>query len=212
MTLFVLSYLAGALTILAPCILPVLPFAFARADEPFLRSGLPMLAGLSFGFAAVASLATVAAGWAVTANEAARIVALVALTGTDRIPDAPKVAEVLAYLEDEHRKPMCATVLVEQMTERLFTVDISSLSPDTAAIRSAIEDAINVYLYSRYPKQYIDEADPTNIVSVAALYVECFGAGATNLEIELSIDGEGVITAHTLDDDEIAALDEVTYT
>jgi cytochrome c biogenesis protein CcdA len=31
------------LTILSPCILPVLPFVFARADRPFVRSGLPML-------------------------------------------------------------------------------------------------------------------------------------------------------------------------
>ena len=39
MTLFILSYLAGALTILAPCILPVIPFVFARVDQPFVRSG-----------------------------------------------------------------------------------------------------------------------------------------------------------------------------
>jgi cytochrome c biogenesis protein CcdA len=32
MILFLLSYLGGALTILSPCILPVLPFVFARAD------------------------------------------------------------------------------------------------------------------------------------------------------------------------------------
>ena len=68
MTLFVLSYLAGALTILAPCILPVLPFVFARADQPFVRSGLPLLGGLALGFGAVATLATFAGGWAVHAN------------------------------------------------------------------------------------------------------------------------------------------------
>jgi cytochrome c biogenesis protein CcdA len=32
MILFVLAYLGGALTIVSPCILPVLPFVFARAD------------------------------------------------------------------------------------------------------------------------------------------------------------------------------------
>src|SRR5690242_7357428 len=46
MTLVVLAYLGGVLTIVSPCILPVLPFVFARADRPFLRSGLPMLAGM----------------------------------------------------------------------------------------------------------------------------------------------------------------------
>ena len=31
--LFLLAYLGGVLTILSPCILPVLPFVFARADR-----------------------------------------------------------------------------------------------------------------------------------------------------------------------------------
>ena len=35
MLLFVLAYIGGVLTILSPCILPVLPFVFARADQPF---------------------------------------------------------------------------------------------------------------------------------------------------------------------------------
>ena len=45
MTLFVISYLAGVLTILSPCILPILPFVFSRADQPFISGALPMLAG-----------------------------------------------------------------------------------------------------------------------------------------------------------------------
>ena len=49
MILFVLSYVGGVLTILSPCILPVLPFVFARADQPFLKSGLPMLLGMRRG-------------------------------------------------------------------------------------------------------------------------------------------------------------------
>jgi hypothetical protein len=43
MTLVVLAYLGGVLTIISPCILPVLPFVFARADRPFATSGLPRL-------------------------------------------------------------------------------------------------------------------------------------------------------------------------
>jgi cytochrome c biogenesis protein CcdA len=35
MLLFVIAYLGGVLTILSPCILPVLPFVFARSDQPF---------------------------------------------------------------------------------------------------------------------------------------------------------------------------------
>jgi cytochrome c biogenesis protein CcdA/thiol-disulfide isomerase/thioredoxin len=79
MTLFVLAYLGGVLTIISPCILPVLPFVFARADRPFVSSGFPMLAGMAVTFAAVATLAAVAGGWAVAANEYGRAVALALL-------------------------------------------------------------------------------------------------------------------------------------
>ena len=77
MFLLLLAYFGGILTILSPCILPVLPFVFARSDQPFRRSGLPLLAGMVVTFAVVASLATVGGGWAVRANQFGRIAALV---------------------------------------------------------------------------------------------------------------------------------------
>ena len=79
MTLFLLSYVGGVLTILSPCILPVLPFVFARSDRPFLRSGLPLLVGMAITFAAVATLATLGGSWAIHANQWGRIAALVLL-------------------------------------------------------------------------------------------------------------------------------------
>jgi cytochrome c biogenesis protein CcdA/thiol-disulfide isomerase/thioredoxin len=79
MTLLILSYLGGVLTILSPCILPVLPFVFARADQPFLKSGLPLLLGMALTFALVATLAAVGGGWAVHANQYGRILALILL-------------------------------------------------------------------------------------------------------------------------------------
>jgi cytochrome c biogenesis protein CcdA/thiol-disulfide isomerase/thioredoxin len=80
MILFLLSYLGGVLTILSPCILPVLPFVFARSDQPFARSGLPLLAGMAATFALIATLATLGGSWAVHANQWGRIAALVLLT------------------------------------------------------------------------------------------------------------------------------------
>jgi cytochrome c biogenesis protein CcdA/thiol-disulfide isomerase/thioredoxin len=77
MVLLFLAYLGGILTILSPCILPVLPFVFARSDQPFRRTGLPLLAGMVVTFALVASLATVGGGWAVRANQFGRIAALI---------------------------------------------------------------------------------------------------------------------------------------
>ncbi|WP_413990842.1 cytochrome c biogenesis protein DipZ [Labrys okinawensis] len=76
MLLFIVSYLGGVLTILSPCILPVLPFVFARADKPFIKSGLPLLLGMALTFAAVATLAAVGGGWAVQANEYGRWIAM----------------------------------------------------------------------------------------------------------------------------------------
>ncbi|MGH7863143.1 MAG: cytochrome c biogenesis protein DipZ [Candidatus Dormibacteraceae bacterium] len=76
MILFVLVYLGGVLTIVSPCILPVLPFVFTRADRPFVRGGLPLLVGMAATFAAVATLAAVGGGWAVQANQDGRGVAM----------------------------------------------------------------------------------------------------------------------------------------
>jgi cytochrome c biogenesis protein CcdA/thiol-disulfide isomerase/thioredoxin len=80
MLLIVLAYLGGALTILSTCILPVLPFVFSRADQPFMRSGLPLLAGMGLTFAVVATLAAVGGGWVTQANQYGRWLA-VALLG-----------------------------------------------------------------------------------------------------------------------------------
>ncbi len=79
MILFLLAYLGGALTIVSPCILPVLPFVFARSDRPFARSGLPLLLAMIATFAIVATLASVVGGWAVAANQYGRLVAMILL-------------------------------------------------------------------------------------------------------------------------------------
>src|SRR3984885_1329882 len=79
MLLFALAYIGGVLTNASPCILPVPPFVFARADQPFLRRGLPMLIGMGLTFAVVATLAAVGGGWAVQANEYGRYIAIALL-------------------------------------------------------------------------------------------------------------------------------------
>ena len=79
MTLFLVTYLGGLLTILSPCILPILPFVFSRTGRPFLTSTLPMLAGMAVMFAVIATLAAVGGGWAVQANEYGRVASLALL-------------------------------------------------------------------------------------------------------------------------------------
>ena len=109
MLIILLAYLGGVLTILSPCILPVLPFVFARADRSFLRSTLPMLAGMAGTFAIVATLAAVGGGWAVRANEVGRWAALLllALFG---------IALVFPQISDRLTRPMVA--LGSRLTER----------------------------------------------------------------------------------------------
>ena len=95
MIFYILAYLGGALTILAPCILPVLPFVFARVDRPFMKSGLPLLGGMALTFAVVGTLAAVAGNWAMQANQYGRLaaLALLALMGLALI--APRWADRL---------------------------------------------------------------------------------------------------------------------
>jgi len=93
-TLLVIAFLGGVLTIISPCILPILPFVFARAGQPFLRSTLPMLAGMAITFALVASLAAIGGGWAVRANEYGRIVAMALLAVFGLSLLSPRLATV----------------------------------------------------------------------------------------------------------------------
>lgn len=80
MVLFLLSYIGGVLTILSPCILPVIPFVFAKADQPFRKSGLPLLLGMALTFAVFSSLAVVGGAWVTQANQWGRWFAMILLT------------------------------------------------------------------------------------------------------------------------------------
>jgi cytochrome c biogenesis protein CcdA/thiol-disulfide isomerase/thioredoxin len=79
MALLILAFLGGVLTIISPCILPVLPFVFSRANQPFRKSGLPLLTGMGLTFAGLAAVATAGGGWIVRANQYGRVAALVVL-------------------------------------------------------------------------------------------------------------------------------------
>jgi cytochrome c biogenesis protein CcdA/thiol-disulfide isomerase/thioredoxin len=113
MLLILLAYFGGILTIFSPCILPVLPFVFARADRSFSRSTLPMLAGMAGTFAIVATLAAVGGGWAVRANAIGRWCALIllALFG---------IALVFPSVSDRLTRPLVAlgSRLSEQQGQR----------------------------------------------------------------------------------------------
>ena len=96
MTLVILVFLGGVLTILSPCILPVLPFVFARSEQKFLTNGLPMLAGMAVTFAGIATLAAVGGSWAVRVNQYGRVFALVLLTAFAATLLSTRLADWLA--------------------------------------------------------------------------------------------------------------------
>jgi cytochrome c biogenesis protein CcdA/thiol-disulfide isomerase/thioredoxin len=94
--LLVLAFLGGALTILSPCILPVIPFVFSRAGLPFGNSGLPMLIGMALTFASVAALASYGGGWVVQANQYGRDAALALLAIFALTLLFPQISELLS--------------------------------------------------------------------------------------------------------------------
>ncbi len=96
MFVLILAYLGGVLTIISPCILPVLPFVFARADRPFAREGLPLLAGMGLTFALVATLAAVGGHWAIQLNQTGRWLAMAVLAVMGLALLWPRLADVLA--------------------------------------------------------------------------------------------------------------------
>lgn len=79
MLIFFLVYLGGLLSIFSPCVLPVLPFVFARSGKSFSENGLPVLLGMALTFTVLASLATLGGAWLVRVNQYGRYAALLLL-------------------------------------------------------------------------------------------------------------------------------------
>jgi uncharacterized phage protein gp47/JayE len=129
----------------------------------------------------------------------------------DRIPGSTKLAEVEDYVGDPVRKPLNAQVSAVAFTELDFDVDISNLSPNTAAVRTAIKSAIETYMYARRPLQYDDQPDDRSVVSAAELTNIAVDAGAKIATVDLKNAGGSSITSYTLDDDELAVLRTLTW-
>lgn len=88
-----LAYFGGVLTILSPCILPIVPLVFARSDRPFRRNGLPMLLGLAVTFALVAVTAAVSVSWLLEANEVGRGLGLLLAAAVGLSLLIPRIAD-----------------------------------------------------------------------------------------------------------------------
>jgi cytochrome c biogenesis protein CcdA/thiol-disulfide isomerase/thioredoxin len=96
MLIYLLAFVGGVLTILSPCILPVLPFVFARADQPFRRSGLPLLVGMALTFSVVAIAAAFGGHWVVRLNQGGRYIAMLIFLVLGVSLLFPSIAEALS--------------------------------------------------------------------------------------------------------------------
>jgi cytochrome c biogenesis protein CcdA/thiol-disulfide isomerase/thioredoxin len=76
--MLLIAFLGGILTVLSPCILPVVPFLFAGADRS--RSSIMLtLGGMVLTFALISSLAVVSSEWVIEASNTGRHVALIVM-------------------------------------------------------------------------------------------------------------------------------------
>ena len=131
---------------------------------------------------------------------------LQAITGASRIPSGAKITEVQDYVSASERRPLCATVTAAAMTELTANVTITGLLPNDAATKAAIVASLTAYFYAAYPRQYPDESNPTDILSVAAIWAAVAAAGATATAVALSLG-----TNYTLDEDEIVKIGTVSW-
>ena len=77
--MYLIAFLGGLLTVLSPCILPVVPFLFAGAQRS-RASILLTLGGMALTFALISSLAVVSSEWVIQASNSGRYVALIVMS------------------------------------------------------------------------------------------------------------------------------------
>ncbi|POA42955.1 cytochrome C biogenesis protein [Pseudomonas sp. MPR-ANC1] len=76
--MYLIAFLGGLLTVLSPCILPVVPFLFAGAHRS--RSSILLtLGGMTLTFALISSLAVVSSEWVIQASNSGRHIALIVM-------------------------------------------------------------------------------------------------------------------------------------
>jgi cytochrome c biogenesis protein CcdA/thiol-disulfide isomerase/thioredoxin len=93
--MLLLAFVGGVLTILSPCILPVIPLVFAARGRAFLRETIPMLIGLAAAFAASAAVGATAAHWLASAAAIGRIVAILVMAFVGAALLMPQLAQRL---------------------------------------------------------------------------------------------------------------------
>ena len=96
------ALLAGLLTILSPCVLPILPLLLGRSVQSHRYGPLALVLGLIAGFAGIGSLLGVTSGWFVTFASILRIGAIAFLMMAGICTIFPRIYQLLfQYLHFE---------------------------------------------------------------------------------------------------------------
>lgn len=127
-----------------------------------------------------------------------------------RIPSAAKLTEVQEYIDDPTRAPLqVVEIVVPAMTEKTIDIDVTALSPNTAAIQAAFAENVEAYLLEREPQQFETQVDLKNVVSRAGIEAIYINSGAQS--VTLTIDVDTVLTeTYTLEYNELAILGTIT--
>ena len=128
----------------------------------------------------------------------------------NRIPDSGKLTELQTYVSDPRRRPLNASVSALAFTEFPVAVAVSNLVPNTAEIRTAIQDAISDYLWQRRPLIYLDDPSPRHQISLSDCITLAGLAGARSVSISITASGKSF--PYTLEPSEIPRPGVFTFT
>jgi len=120
---------------------------------------------------------------------------LAAKTGPSRVPGTAKITEVQTYIQDPIRRPLCANVYALPALERTVAATITGLDPVDEVMKSNIVTAFEKYVYGAYPRQFSDETNPTNMISVGGVWAIIIAQGAIAAAVSLTISGIGAGSA-----------------
>ena len=79
------------------------------------------------------------------------------------------------------------------------------------AEKAAIQAELERYLYAAYPRQYPDEENPTNVISVAAIWAAILAAGAAAASVTMTVSGTGAVTRYELANSDLCKLGTITW-
>lgn len=117
------------------------------------------------------------------------------VTGGARVPDSGTLALIEAWLTDPAWKPIGANVTADTTTERTCAVTITTATVAgvglTASQKAQVVDAVTAALYASYPKQYPNEANPTDTIDVGMVWDAMRAIGATAASITINVSGIG---------------------